>query len=94
MLKTFLPIACFVGLALVAVPPATADPGPVPDCTTTTVGIGAYTFAVVSYGTSCGLAIQPYTCDLAWYGGHGIGGFIPECSPGLRPPCVFPVCRP
>jgi hypothetical protein len=92
-MKLLLALA-FLGLAMLAVPLASADPDPVPDCDSATVGVGWLTVAVVSYGSSCGVAVQPYTCDEVWYGGHGIGGFIFSCSPGLRPPCLWPVCRP
>jgi hypothetical protein len=79
--------------AFLAVVPV-ASAGPVPDCQSQAVGVGSLTLAVVTYGADCGVAVQPYTCDEVWYGGHGIGGFIITCSPGLRGPCLWPVCRP
>jgi hypothetical protein len=91
-------LACLASaLALLAVPAVSADGGPivVVGCATTTVGVGVIVLAEVSYGTDCGVAVQPYTCDVEWYGGRGLlGGFIFTCTPGLRPPCAFPVCRP
>jgi hypothetical protein len=90
-------LACALPLAvaLAALPAASAD-GPVStlECRTTYVGVGAIILAEVDTG-ECGVAVVPYTCDVEWYGGHGLlGGFIFTCTPGLDVPCVWPVCRP
>lgn len=91
-------LACAASaLALLALPAASADDGvpPIVGCATVPVGIGAIVLAEVSYGAECGVAVQPYTCDVEWYGGRGLlGGFVFTCTPGLQPPCAFPVCRP
>jgi hypothetical protein len=87
----------FAGLALLALVavPAVAAEGQEPgyDCTTVTVGQYALVLAEAYVGPSCGVGVLPYTCDVEWYGGHGLlGGFIFTCTPGLREPCVWPVC--
>jgi hypothetical protein len=97
MLRSLLLASLASAVALLAVPAASADDGipPLVDCATVPVGVGVIVLAEVHYGAECGVGVVPYTCDVEWYGGRGLlGGFVFTCTPGLREPCVFPVCRP
>lgn len=88
-----LPALCLLAVALAPLAAADSTLPPPPACDSLTVGVGVIVVAVVSVGTQCGVAVQPYTCDVDWFGGRGLlGGFVFTCSPGLRDPCVFPVC--